>query len=225
VNARLKELDGADLELVIIDDSSGPPSYPVADFHQGKRGAVHCLNIGIEKASNDIVFAIGDDISIPSIEQFLDELRSCFRSSPVVGFNVIDKYQRLKVPRLVRSAMWELCGQLFPERGDEYKRAKGIFTCAFAFDKSRLKERYDENFQGSGFNAEVDFLIGHDVLYSPKLKVYHDYQKSGSRTMMLQNRRYFLKKHFRFWRFRLGLYMAYLVVFPLLERVYFVRPR
>jgi hypothetical protein len=170
---------------------------------------------------NDIVIPLGDDVSIPNISAFITGVEWAFSSSkaPIVGFCVIDKYQSLKIPRVLQTLMWELCGQLYPERGSVERIDYNMFTCAFAFDRNQLHKRFDEGYRGSGFNADVDFMLGEKVHYVPTLKVYHDYEFDPiKRPLMAANRRRFLQKRFRFWRLRLLFYLYYLWMFSLVER-------
>lgn len=219
---RLVKSLGDQVEVVVVDDSDYLIRYPsnvIVDYHKGKRGAVNCLNIGIERASNDYVVCMGDDSLIHDIEGFCIDLIQWIDRYPLIGFDCIDKYNNVNPSSLQRKILWEMCGQVYPPRGNRVIMGRGLFTCFFAFDKSRLKKSLDSNFKGSGFNADVDFMLGEDSIYLPFLKVYHDYEGRGSRRLMLSNRKYFLQKHFSHWRFRYCLYIGYHFLFPLFERV------
>ena len=230
ISARLKELDSK-AKVVIVDDSRKPVSYPpniITDLHDGKRGAVKCLNIGIELCPTDIVILLGDDVSIP--HDFVERTARYFDSgASIVGFNVIDRYNYIRVPRPLAVLAWLLCGQIYPERGLSNKFGN-LYTVAFAFDKSKVPKRFDEGFKGSGFNAEFDFLMGEKMLYAADLVAYHSvpdepYHKVVKRNkrLMLANRRLFLEKHMRLPSLRFLCYVGYLNLMPLAE--FFFRGR
>lgn len=186
-----------------------------------RRGAVRCLNLGIEQSSKDRVILLGDDVSVPP--DFIEKVDYVFdrTGAAIIGFNVIDRYNLIRMRHNTEVLMWLLCGQLYPERGDSDKEGTGIYTVSFAIDKSKVSRRFDESYLGSGFNAEFDFLFGQKVFYATGLKVYHSVPKEPyhkvvrrNRSLMMHNRRLFLRKHFRFWRVRMVLYVGYLLLMP-----------
>jgi glycosyltransferase involved in cell wall biosynthesis len=227
----------AGLEVVVMDDSQYRIRYPpsvVVDWHPGKRGAVKCLNLGISKASNDIVVPIGEDTYIPDVEAFMRRLSGYFELPwvKVVGFNVVDAYNHIRPGRIASLAVWLLFGQSYPERGSRMKYGDGISVTCFALDRSRLAKRFDEGFLGSGFSADFDFCYQEKVLYAPELKVWHSVPDTpyhtvvrANRRLMVHNRGWFLRKHFRFWRLRLVMYVGYLLLMPVGEGFYRRRRR
>lgn len=231
VEQRIEEV-GTLAELVVVDDSTEPymyASHVVRDTHDGKRGAVRCLNIGMRLASNEIVVPMGADVHIPEPREFVRRLVEYFEfwEPSIVGFNVIDAYNHIRPHRVVALGMWLLFGQAFPERGTEPKYGKGISVVAFAIDRTKLGKEFDERFTGTGFNGEFDYLYGEKVLYAPDLRLYHKVPDCTysevvrrNRPLMVHNRGYFLKKYFRLWKLRLLMYQAYLLSVPLGEWYY-----
>jgi glycosyltransferase involved in cell wall biosynthesis len=200
------------LEIIILDDSDiiDPhntltyPDWVIVNRHFGKRGAINCLNLGIDKSTNNHILVLGDDTHIHNIKEFLKILEIGFlygnEKPPIIGFKLIDKSPK-HIPTILTEIAWYIFGLPFPETGDNYKLAN--FTGTFAFIKSSI--RFDPKFLGSGFNAETDFQLQHKskLWYMPGLEVYHDEINESiphkNDKLKLHNHGVLLRKHSHFW--------------------------
>src|SRR5216684_2697834 len=150
IQKQIKSLP-TNVEIIVMDDSDYLINYPPnvkVDYHKGKLGVINCLNIAIAKCSNDIIIILPDDVSINDTENFIRDLLLWFKISPapILGFNIMDKYNKIRPSWITRKIMWFLCGQVYPERGNFIKTNSNMFTCSFAFNKKRLNKYFDTNY-------------------------------------------------------------------------------
>lgn len=217
-------MEGQDIELIVVDDSREFMEYPSwvrVDRHQGKRGATKCLNIGLSMAGNPYIVFLAEDSRAPvwGLTDLPTVLGDC--STQAVALHCVDSYSDFLPGKLASILLWNLIGQTFPERGDRPLRGRNLWSGFFAIDARKVSREFDERFRGSGFNAEVDFMLGLDTVYLPSLEVYHetpeDYAATVKRNLplMVHNRGVFLEKRFRFHRVRKVFYVGYLLLMPL----------
>jgi GT2 family glycosyltransferase len=251
----LREADPPPDEVLVIDADEGSSARAlVVELQDGKLPAhyVHTepsltmqRNVGIERASGDVVVFLDDDVSLP--KDLFAKLARAYAAEDVVGATgwVIEPHaQRLGGPRSILRRLVLPGSRRQPGRFTRYGYPRYVVVadgpcdvefmpgCFMSARRSAAAEvRFDEHLGAYALAEDEDFSyrlsrLGR-VVYLPDVVVVHE--KLGFRSfdsrdlgrLVVKNRAYLFRKNFpqtRRARFQFGLLLATLVGHRLINR-------
>jgi GT2 family glycosyltransferase len=197
------ELDGATLEVIVVDDGSTSPLDPIAEafsdrldlmlLRQENRGPAAARNTGAHHANGGIL-AFTDDDCLPSPE-WLQKMAHCNEADPdrIIGGQTINTLD----DNAFSTASQDLIGFLYAYYNADHKRAKFLTSNNIAVPYSAFDDigGFDPAFPGAAAE-DRDFcdrwrLSGYAMMYEPEAIVYHCHHL---------NLRTFWKQHFGYGR-------------------------
>jgi glycosyltransferase involved in cell wall biosynthesis len=183
--------EGADFEVIVVDDGSTDNTESVVKGFQGvrylKQPASHqgtARNRGVEVATGDIIVFIGDDIFVES--GFLKSHADRHAEHPdenvvVLGYSTWDSALPINdYMRFLESSGWQF-GYRFLNPGSigNQKPYKFFYTSNISLKRSFFeKEKFDEQFKIYGWeDIELGYRLwknhGMKMFYEPQAKAYH----------------------------------------------------
>lgn len=202
-----------DYELIIVDDHSADESYKMAKKLASKnrkirlyrmtrnRGAPYCMNFGTKKAKYKWIGNADSDIIVP--KNWLERANKCIqKNSDLFGGKYVylpDTYKK----NYLGEVFHYLESFLFPNEDKSYNKnnfSEPLLAGGSFFYKKRLFEKidgFDINIR-AGYDRLFSSLAvkeGFNVMYTPKLFVYHPLYN-------YKNIKTFLKRHIFFTKWK-----------------------
>ena len=212
----LIKLTYSPLEIIIVDNHSEDDTQQLMrkEFSSiiyertHKNLGVAARNIGIQKASGDIIITIDDDIR-GLTDVHIVELLNLFKDRAMLGavnFKVLDHVNYKICNWVHHRAHEEFSAQEF----QTYEITEG----AVAFRKAALKKtgNYPEAFFLSHEGPDLAFRLldhGFDVIYSPKIEVIHFHSQLGRKSWF----RYYYDSRNQLWLAARNLPASYAIIY------------
>ena len=223
-------------ELIIVDSSdvSLNSNKKYVDFFEkmqkktdlhyihSKSGLTGARNIGIEKATGDILHFFDDDVILA--HDFLQIMNKTFNDNPnyMGGMGSFIGMPRLTakewliklfnhfflLPHNYSNGKFRKSGfAQYPYGTNEFREVEVLGGCLMSYRKKIFKEfNFDENLTGYSYMEDADFSrrvsYKYKLFYNPEAKLEHLHAESGrdnirdNRKMIMVNHRYFFFKNF-----------------------------
>lgn len=192
------------------------------EFHYiySKCSLLKARNIGIKKATGDIVYFFDDDVILEP--DFLQIMNKTFKDNPnykggmgtLIG--IPEQSFKERIRNLFRSfflLQYDYSSGKFQKSGfprhpygtKEFKKVEVLGGCIMAYRKEIFKEfNFDENLKGNVTMEDVDFSrrvsYKYKLFYNPYAKLEHRHAPSGRGNMRENKKRYLMCHHYLFYK-------------------------